>query len=49
MCLTVEGKSVCLPTCSGGGCREGFDCCADRQETTGPGACAPHDTDFCGH
>jgi hypothetical protein len=49
MCLTVQGTAVCLPTCNGGGCRSGYQCCANRDTTNGPGACAPSTTDFCGH
>ena len=47
--VTVQGSSVCLPICTGGGCRTDYACCANRNPTTGPGACAPLASDFCGH
>jgi hypothetical protein len=52
VCAHVEGMDVCLRGCNpalGHNCRSGFDCCANQQPTTGPGACAPTNTDYCGH
>jgi hypothetical protein len=52
VCAHVEGMDVCLRGCNptmGHNCRTGYDCCANMTSTTGPGACAPTGTDFCGH
>lgn len=51
VCGHVEGMDVCLRACDptlGHNCRAGFACCANNNVTTGPGACAPANTDFCG-
>lgn len=51
VCRRVENMDVCLRSCNpslGHNCRSGFDCCASGMPTTGQGACAPANTDFCG-
>jgi hypothetical protein len=49
-CVSIQNTSVCMPKCDAAtSCRSGYDCCANRDTTNGPGACAPSNTDFCGH
>lgn len=52
VCATVESTNICLRACDpslGRNCRTGFSCCAGQMVVTGPGACAPTNTDYCGH
>lgn len=49
-CVTVENMDVCLPRCDlslGKNCRNNFSCCANGNTVTGPGACAPTQTNLC--
>lgn len=49
-CVTVENMDVCLPKCdvsAGRSCRTSFGCCANGNQVTGPGACAPTQTNLC--
>lgn len=50
-CGTIEGVMLCLPACdpsAGVGCRSGYSCCSNQLIATGPGACAPPSSNFCG-
>jgi hypothetical protein len=50
LCVTVENTDLCLPRCDpsmGRGCRTGFGCCMGGNVVTGPGACAPTQTNLC--
>jgi len=41
--------SVCMPKCDAAtALPQRLRCCANRDTTNGPGACAPTNTDFCG-
>jgi hypothetical protein len=48
-CVTIENMNICLPRCRGSltDCRPGYACCANHMVVTGPGECAPTDTDLC--
>jgi hypothetical protein len=50
VCVTVENTDLCLPRCDlsmGRGCRKDYSCCAAGNTVTGPGACAPSQTNLC--
>jgi hypothetical protein len=49
-CVTVEGMDVCLLRCDpsiGRNCRNNYSCCANHTVVTGPGTCAPTESDVC--
>lgn len=52
LCGTVEGMMLCLSSCNPSatvGCRSGYSCCSDKAIVTGPGACGPTSSNFCGN